>query len=140
MSLVQFLRILVARRWLILGALLFCLRTTGIVSLFVPKYYECKSRVGLNVVKPDPVTGEAISPNFMRAYTRTQSELIKDERTLGVVADKLGWTEHPAYAEAYQDAMGGPGVSYRTWLAPLLSKTTHARLLAGTNILEILSL
>src|SRR3546814_8348834 len=81
MSLVQFLRILMARRWIILGALLVCLVTTGIVSLFVPKYYEGKSRVELNVVKPDPVTGEAISPNFMRAYTRTQSELIKDERT-----------------------------------------------------------
>src|SRR3546814_19730810 len=116
MCLVQFLRILMARRWIILGALLVCLVTTGIVSLFVPKYYEGKSRVELNVVKPDLVTGEAISPNFMRAYTRTQSELIKDERTLGVVADKLGWTENPAYAEAYQDATGGTGVSYRTWL------------------------
>src|SRR3546814_4717896 len=114
--------------------------TTGIVSLFVPKYYEGKSRVELNVVKPDPVTGEAISPNFMRAYTRTQSELIKDERTLGVVADKLGWTENPAYAEAYQDATGGTGVSYRTWLAQLLSKNTDARLLEGSNILEIVYL
>src|SRR3546814_14085006 len=73
----------------------------------------------------------------MRAYTRTQSELIKDERTLGVVADKLGWTENPAYAEAYQDATGGTGVSYRTWLAQLLSKNTDARLLEGSNILEI---
>lgn len=140
MSLVQFLRILMARRWIILGALLVCLVTTGIVSLFVPKYYEGKSRVELNVVKPDPVTGEAISPNFMRAYTRTQSELIKDERTLGVVADKLGWAENPAYAEAYQDATGGTGVSYRTWLAQLLSKNTDARLLEGSNILEIVYL
>src|SRR3546814_21124595 len=136
MSLVQFLRILMARRWIILGALLVCLVTTGIVSLFVPKYYEGKSRVELNVVKPDPVTGEAISPNFMRAYTRTQSELIKDERTLGVVADKLGWTENPAYAEAYQDAPGGTGVSYPTWPAPLLATNTAARLVEGSNLPE----
>src|SRR3546814_15207492 len=76
----------------------------------------------------------------MRAYTRTQSELIKDERTLGVVADKLGWTENPAYAEAYQDATGGPGDSYRTWLAQLLYKNNDARLLEGSNILEIVYL
>src|SRR3546814_2012468 len=61
-------------------------------------------------------------------------------RTLGVVADKLGWTENPAYAEAYQDATGGTGVSYRTWLAQLLSKNTDARLLEGSNILEIVYL
>src|SRR3546814_17198025 len=73
----------------------------------------------------------------MRAYTRTQSELIKDERTLGVVADKLGWTENPAYAEAYQDATGGNGVSYRTWLAQLLSQHHDARLLEGRNLPEI---
>src|SRR3546814_5816319 len=94
MSLVQFLRILMARRWIILGALLVCLVTTGIVSLFIPRYYEGKARVELNVIKPDPVTGEAISPNFMRAYTVTQSELIGDERTLGTVAEKLRSEKH----------------------------------------------
>src|SRR3546814_11208774 len=76
----------------------------------------------------------------MRAYTRTQSELIKDERTLGVVADKPGWTENPAYAEAYQDATGGTGVSYRTWLAQRLSQNNDARPLQGSNILEIIHL
>src|SRR3546814_9520621 len=137
MSLLLFLRILMARRWIILGALLFCLVTTGIVSLFIPRYYEGKARVELNVIKPDPVTGEAISPNFMRAYTVTQSELIGDERTLGTVAEKLGWTDSPAYVEAYQAATGGSGVSFRTWVAQILSKNTNARPLEGSNILEI---
>ncbi len=140
MSLVQFLRILMARRWIILGALAVCFVTTGIVSLFIPQYYEGKARVELNVAKPDPVTGEAMSPNFMRAFTLTQRELIRDERTLGEVADKLGWTENPAYAEAYQAETGGSGVSYRSWLAQLLAKNTDAKLLEGSNILEIVYL
>ena len=140
MSLIQFLRILVARRWIILGTLLVCLVTTGIVSLFIPRVYEGKARVELNVIKPDPVTGEAISPNFMRAYTLTQRELIRDERTLGVVADRLGWTENPVYAEAYQKQTGGSGVSYRSWLAQLLAEKTDAKLLEGSNILEIVYL
>src|SRR3546814_18595495 len=113
MSLVQFLRILMARRWIILGALLVCLVTTGIVSLFVPKYYEGKSRVELNVVKPDPVTGEAISPNFMRAYTRTQSELIKAERPLGGGADKPGWTANQANAAERKRGVEGKGGARR---------------------------
>lgn len=129
-----------ARRWIILGALLVCLVTTGIVSLFIPKYYEGKSRVELQVAKPDPVTGEAISPNFMRAFTLTQRELIRDERTLSVVADRLGWTENPAYVQAYQNETDGQGVTYRTWLAQLLAKNTDAKLLEGSGILEIVYL
>src|SRR3546814_16191479 len=109
MSLVQFLRILMARRWIILGALLVCLVTTGIVSLFVPKYYEGKSRVELNVVKPDPVKGEAISPTFMRASTRTHIAPIKDARTHGVTPDKPRWAKQPATTEAHQHAPRGPG-------------------------------
>ena len=140
MSLVQFLRILAARRWIIFGALLVCLVTTGIVSLFIPKYYEGKARVELNVIKPDPVTGQAISPNFMRAYTRTQSELIRDERTLGAVAEKLGWIDSPVYQAAYQSATDGTGVSYRTWLSQLIAQNTKAQLLEGSNILEIIYL
>lgn len=140
MSLVQFLRILVARRWIILGALLVCFFMTGMVSLFIPKYYEGKARVELNVIKPDPVTGQAIAPNFMRAYTQTQRELIRDERTLGVVAERLGWVNNPSYQAAYQAATGGSGVSYRGWLAQLLADKTDARLLDASNILEIVYL
>lgn len=140
MSLVQFLRILFARRWIIISTTVVCMVVAGVVSLFIPKYYEGKARVQLDILKADPVTGTGIAPNFLKAYTRTQSEMIRDERTLGEVADKLGWADSPVYMQAYQDATKGQGVSYRTWLSQLLAAQTTIQLLEGSNILEIVYL
>ena len=58
MSLAQFLRILIARRWIILVTLFTCVAVALAVARILPERYPAKARVMLDIVKPDPVTGQ----------------------------------------------------------------------------------
>ena len=79
MSILQFARILWARRMIIflVPVVLAVIATVAVFAL--PPKYEAKSRVMLDVIKPDPVTGQVLSSPFLRAYIQTQTELIKDD-------------------------------------------------------------
>lgn len=138
MSFVQFLRILFARRLLIIGITVVTTIVAFLVSFLLPPVYDGRSRVVLDVIKPDPVTGQIIATNFLNAYTSTQIELIKDERTAGKVVDQLGWASDPTLINAYNRETGGIGIDMRQWLSQLLSKNTDAEVLQGSNILDII--
>jgi succinoglycan biosynthesis transport protein ExoP len=94
-SIIQFLRILWAWRWLTALATLSCLVGAAIVILFVPARWEAHTRIMLDVIKPDPLTGEAIGPNAS-AYAATQVELIKDYTVAGKAVDQLGCCRIPS--------------------------------------------
>ncbi len=136
MSLIQFLRIFWARRSIIIAALLACTFIGVVVSQLLPTRYEAKSRVMLDVVKPDPVTGQLMSTQILRAYISTQIELIKDYRTAGQVVDQAGWAKDPKFVELFNKKMDGEG-DIRRWLADKVIDGTEASLLQGSNILEI---
>ena len=138
MGVVQFFRILWARRVMILVALVVTMGAAVLIAKLVPPRYEASSRVMLDIVKPDPVTGEVIQSQFMRAFVSTQQELIKDYRTAGIVVDELGWTQIPELARQY-DASGAQeqGIDFRRFLAQRIIDFTTVKLIEGSNILEI---
>ncbi len=136
MSLQQFLRILWVWRWTILIATAACLLAGSMVALLRPKTYTAESRVMLDVLKPDPITGDVISSSFARAYVPTQTELIRDYRVTGRVVDSLGWTKSPALREDYE-ASDKRGVDFRRWLAEQVSDGIKAYNIEGTNVLVI---
>jgi succinoglycan biosynthesis transport protein ExoP len=136
-SLIQFLRIFWARRAIVLAALLGCVVLATVVTQFLPSRYEARSRVLLDVIKPDPVTGQLMSTQILRAYISTQIELIKDYQTAGRVVDQLGWANDPAKVAEYNKATDGAGTDIRRWLAQGIIEGTEANLLQGSNILEI---
>jgi uncharacterized protein involved in exopolysaccharide biosynthesis len=138
MSLIQFLRILAARWKMILGAMLACMAVATVIALLLPKRYPASARVLLDIVKPDPVTGEAVGGRDARGYVRTQVELIKDMRVAGAVVDRLGLANDPATIAAYEatgrtEADGG----IRAWLGQQIIDNTEAGLVSASNILEI---
>lgn len=137
MSLIQFLRILIARRWLVFGTALVCLVTAIIVGFFLPKNYEGKARVVLDLVKPDPVTGQMLSSGFARAYTQTQFELIRDRGTMGAVVDQLGWAQSPAVVKVFA-ANAQTADEARATMADMLIGRTDVRMIAASNIMEII--
>ena len=59
MSLIQFLRMLYARRMIVLATFLSCLITAAVTAFILPPRYEARARIMLDVLKPDPVTGQA---------------------------------------------------------------------------------
>ena len=135
MSIQQFFRIIWARRtilWITLGA---SLLAAAVTLLLVPKSYEATSRVVMEVLKPDPVTGEIIQGGGQRAYISTQMELVKDYRVAGRVADQLGWTGSTDLAKQYADS--GSEMSFQRWLAQFIVDRLDVRLIVGSNIMEI---
>jgi len=135
MSLTQFFAILLARRWMIISAMLASLVGAFLVILLVPPRYTADTRVVLDVIKPDPVTGQTMSPQFTRAYTQTQIQLIQDSRVAGAVVDELGWSRDPTMLARY--AVPGDPNGARRALAQTIIDRTNAKLLEGSNIMEI---
>lgn len=137
MSLVQFLRMLYARRMIVLAALLSCVITATLTAFLLPPRYEAHARLMLDVLKPDPVTGQVMSNNFMRAYTVTQIEMIKGTAVAGRVVDQLGWASDPSMLARYEKENTDPGADARVWLARQISDNVKADVLDGSNIVEI---
>ena len=137
MSITQFFRILWARRMLIVLSTVGCLVLAGIAALVLPPRYEATSRVMLDIVKPDPVTGEAISSQWARAYVSTQVQLIQDYRVAERVADEAGWTQSPEMQAEYQDSGAQNDIDFRRWLAQRLIDRVEVTPVPATNILDI---
>lgn len=137
MSLVQFFRILYARRWIVIVALMSALIAATIMSQILPKRYSGAARIMFDIVKPDPITGQVLQTQFLRSYTKTQIELIKDYQIAGEVVDRLGWTSNPEIAQAYYAQSGGDAEGLRRWLAAQIISGTDAGLIDASNILEI---
>lgn len=138
MSLIQFLRILVARRWMILSTMLACMAVATVIAMLLPKRYPATARVMLDIVKPDPVTGRALDANSGRSYIRTQIQLLSDMRVAGQVVDDLGLANNPdtiaRYAATGLSELDG---GIRGWLGQQIIDNTSAGQVEGSNILEI---
>lgn len=135
MSLLQFLRILFARRAIIIAAVLSCFIVATVTAFLLPKTYTAASRLLLN--QPDPVSGETLGDRSVGGYASTQIELIKDYRTAGRVVDALGWARDPAVIAEYNENADPSRVDIRRWLAQGIMDSTEASLVGGTAILQI---
>ena len=136
MSLTQFWRILWARKLLILATTLFCLAGGLVAILIVAPRWKAEADVYLNLLKPDPVTGEVIGPSA-RSYVATQVKLITDYSVTGLAVDRLGWLSDPDLIQAYEHRSQSDTRDFRRWLAQIVADGTKADILDGSNILAI---
>lgn len=137
MSLMQFFRVLWLRRWVIMGLTLAALAIGFVVVKLMPQKYSAHSRVMLELVKPDPVTGQVLATNSANVYIGTQLELITDYRVTGTVVDQMGWMKNPSLLEQYRKSGMTEQMTFHRWLAQKVTDNTEAKVLIGTNILEI---
>ena len=136
MSLAQFFRILMARRLIILATLVVAMVVAVVLCLVLPPKYPATARVLMNVIQPDPVSGQVIASSFVRGYTKTQAELITDYRVAGDVVDRLHWASNPVLLADYQKNSDGTS-DFRRYEAQKIIDATDAQLVEGSNILEI---
>lgn len=136
MSIVQFLRILWAYRMLTVLTMAATALGALIAVLIMPASYEAKTRVMLNTLKPDPVTGEVLPTTASRTFITTQKELIRDYGVAGQAVDALGWLTSPDAVEKYK-AANGQDADIRRAFAQRIIDRTRVNLVTGTNILEI---
>lgn len=132
MSIFQFLRIFWARKALILGATIACVVGGVVVMLLLPARWQASARVMLNILKPDPVTGQYAA----KGYVETQAALLTDYSVAGQVPVKLGWLSDPNLIASYQRQAKPGGQDFQHWAAQILIDGTKVAL-QGANILEI---
>ncbi len=136
----QIYRMLKARAWLIVLLALIGAVAGAIVSRQIPKRYEARSRLVVDLLRADPVTGQALPPRTLETFLAAQVELIRDPRVTRRVADQFGWTQSPVLRAKYEAARrdgGSASASLRDWLAADVSKNTRATLIRNSQILEI---
>jgi polysaccharide biosynthesis transport protein len=137
MSIIQFFRILWARRLLVFAATISCLIGALILTRVLPPRYESHARVMLGLLKPDPVTGMTLPGGSAGAYVATQVELITDYSVAGQVADALGWPSDPNLIAQYERRSSADQRDFHHWVAQRVIDGTKAKLVQGSNILEL---
>lgn len=136
MSLIQFLRILLARKSIILATLLACFFAAAITVQLLPARYEARNRVLIDMTKSEAFGSGPLSNQAISSYISTQMRLIKDVQTAGLVVDSLGWAVDPANQAAFE-AAGRPGGDIRDWLAQRIVAGTEANFVESSSIIEI---
>ncbi len=136
MSIIQLLRILIARRWIVFGCMILSLIVAGAVGKILPARFPATARVLMDNFKPDPVTGTMMNAAGLRSFTRTQIELIKDYRIAGEAVDKLGLTNNPDLLAQWQAQTGGYG-DFRRWIADRIIDSTRVDLVENSNIMAL---
>jgi uncharacterized protein involved in exopolysaccharide biosynthesis len=137
MSILQFFRIIWARRLIIAGMTVLMTAIMVGVVLLVPPKYEADTRVMLEVLKPDPVTGQVMATSFLRAYVKTQIELVQDYQVAKNVVDALHWDKDKKLLKAYRNRPASDDRDFNRWAAQTVIDGTKAQVIEGSNIMEI---
>jgi uncharacterized protein involved in exopolysaccharide biosynthesis len=137
MSILQFFRILWARRLLILLTTVVTTLVMVVVCEVVPPTYEAQTRVMLDVLKPDPVTGEVMATAFLRAYVKTQIELLEDEGVAREVVQSLKWEKNKEFLKEYRNRNVSDDRDFTRWAAQKVTDGVDAKVIEASNVLEI---
>ena len=141
MSIIQFLRIFWARRWIIVAATFSCVIGGIVVGLLMPARWEAHSRVLLDLGKPVAQTGEQIGA--ARNYVSTQVALIKDYAVAGRAVDDSGALANPDLIRQYARISKSDTEGMRRWLAQRVMDNTAVTLVmpdAGASPSDIIDI
>lgn len=119
MNLSQFLSILYARRWIILGVLALTVAVTAAVSLLLPKEYTATTTLVVDSKSKDPFTGQLLPAQMFPGYMATQVDIIRSAQVGRKVVKELNLANTPGTREQFQEATDGKG-TIEQWLANLL--------------------
>ncbi len=121
MNFTQFLLILNARKWIILGILLLTVAVATAVSLWLPKEYTATTTVIVDSKSKDPFTGQLLPSQLFPGYMATQIDVIKSLAVSQKVVSELKLANSPGTREQFMEATEGKG-TIEQWLAELLLK------------------
>jgi chain length determinant protein EpsF len=125
MNFTQFLLILNARKWIVLGVLLLTVSVTMAVSLLLPKQYTATTTLIIDSKSKDPFTGQMFPSQMFPGYMATQIDVINSSRVANKVVSDLKLADSPGTHEQFIEATGGKG-NINQWLSELLLKNLSA--------------
>ena len=136
MNLQQFLRILLARRWVVVYTLLGTVSVTLALSLLLPAQYKAAASVVVDVKSPDPIAGMVLPAMVMPGYMATQVDIINSDRVARKVVKALRLDQNPKVIEDWQNDTEGKG-TIEAWLAELLQKKLDVKPSRESNVITI---
>jgi uncharacterized protein involved in exopolysaccharide biosynthesis len=136
MNIVQFLRILWARRFLVVIAFAASALGAFVVTQLVEPRYEAVARINIDLLKQDPMSGASQDLRSIGVYFDAQQQLVHDYAVTGFVVDKLGWLTDPTWLSAYQHRPASDTRNFRLWLGEQVSSRTTTAI-TGSSVLEI---
>lgn len=137
MTLNQFLLMIKARYKLVLAIILTVTLSAAGISLLLPKSYTASAAVILDVKSPDPIAGMVLPAMYQPGYMATQVDLLRSERVVRGVIQKLNLTASPELREIWaRDTKSAPG-SMEPWLASLLLEKLDAVPAKESNVINI---
>ncbi|MFC5480649.1 chain length determinant protein EpsF [Massilia suwonensis] len=136
MNLRQFLRMLRARRRLILSTLFATVLLALGWSLIQSKTYTATASVLLNYKGVDPLTGLTMPGQLLPGYMATQIDIISSKNVALRVVDRLRLATSPAVIAQFEEATEGKG-TVRDWLADLLLRRIDIKPARESSVVEI---
>lgn len=136
MNFTQFLLILNARKWVILGILLLTVAVTAAVSLLLPKEYTATTTLIIDSKSKDPFTGQLLPSQMFPGYMATQIDVIKSATVSQKVVSELKLADSPGTREQFMEATEGKG-DINQWLGNLLQKKLDVEPSRESSVISI---
>lgn len=136
MNFTQFLLILNARKWIILGVLLLTVAVTAAVSLWLPREYTAATTLIVDSKSKDPFTGQFLPSQMFPGYMATQIDVIKSSQVANKVVTELKLADSPGTREQFMQATEGKG-DINQWLADLLLKKLDVKPSRESSVITI---
>ena len=121
MSIRQLLRILLARKGLLLGTVVSTVLAATVVTLLLPSRYTATASIVVDFKAVDPVSGNVLPLALLPGYLATQLDILSSQEVALKAVDRLKLAESAAANEAFRKGTRGNG-SIRHWLADGLSR------------------
>jgi chain length determinant protein EpsF len=135
MSLKQYLRIVWARKWLVLAVFALVAAAGVAVTLLMPKQYMASSSLIVEV-RIDPALG-ALAPALAQpSYLATQVEVLKSERVAARVVKMLGVERSASAVQQWREDTNAK-IPLDRYFANLLQKGLGVEPSNGSNVLNI---
>jgi chain length determinant protein EpsF len=136
MSASQYLRIVWARKWLVLVTLLLVAAVgTGVTLFLLPKQFTAEGSLVVEV-RVDPIMG-ALAPGLASpAYMATQVEILKSDRVASRVVKMLGVERSPAAVQQWRESTHAK-IPLERYFAELLEKGLTVEPSRGSNVINI---
>ena len=135
MTIKQFLRIVWARKWLVLALLVVVSIAGTAFTLLLPKQYTAETALVIEM-RIDPALG-AIAPSLAApSYMATQVEIIKSERVASRVVKMLGVERSPSAVAQWRNQTGAK-IPLDRYFASLLQRGLVVEPSNGSNIINL---
>lgn len=136
MNFTQFLLILNARKWIILGVLLLTVAVTTTVSLWLPKEYTAAATLIIDSKSKDPFTGQLFPSQMFPGYMATQVDVIQSANVAKKVVGELKLAGSPGTREQFMQATKGKG-TIEQWLVDLLLRNLEVEPSRESSVITI---